>query len=49
MTRLPLDPAEDVALVAQLIADGVLPPPGRWPIHLTGSPTVAAPAPEEEP
>lgn len=44
MTGTPLDPAEDVAVIAQMIADGVLPPVHQWPAHLTGSPTI-----EEEP
>lgn len=39
MTRLPLDPAEDVAVIAQLIADGRLPPVHQWPAHATGSTT----------
>lgn len=44
MSMQPLDPAEDVAVIAQLIADGILPPVHQWPSHLTGSPAI-----EEEP
>lgn len=44
MSTQPLDPAEDVAVIAQAIADGTLPPVHEWPIHLTGSPVI-----EEEP